>query len=100
VTKAPMTVVAEVIPLLVWQVSECSSPSGIRARAKMIGSSWQLSKVGTGRFVELQCANIWFGWAAALEKADGPFWVATRPSSRLIRRRKAVSEVSLLVSGH
>ena len=26
--------------------------------------------------------------------------VATRPSTRLTRRRKAVSEVSLLVSGH
>ena len=34
----------------------------------------RLCEVGNGRFVELQCANTWFGWAAGLEKSDGPFW--------------------------
>lgn len=31
-------------------------------------------EVGNGRFVEFHCAKAGFGWATALEKADGPFW--------------------------
>jgi hypothetical protein len=45
---------------------------GYRAIFRAAGDG-RLCEIGNGRFIEFHCAKAGFGWAAGLEKSDGPF---------------------------